>query len=80
MPNVETRIPAVELRLGDRVVFTNPENGRKVARELVHMIDTGEELALEFNAGRGRFHYRVGKDTDVLISRRTGGASRYVLA
>lgn len=77
---VETRVEARSLRVGDRVVFKDPQTERKVARELLHIEDNDGDLTLEFQSGRGRFRYTVAKDAEVLVATRHRGTGRYVLA
>lgn len=76
----EVRVAPESIRAGDRIVFVNPDTGKRVSREVVEVDDKGSSYVYVFQAGRGRFKYLVPKDGEVLLQTRRGAASRYVLA
>lgn len=77
----DTKIEAVSVKAGDRVVFKDPESGRRVARKVLAVDLDGDTVEMEFQAGRGRWVFRCSRDTMVTIpTQKRGGTGRYVLA
>lgn len=76
----DTKIPARELKPGDRLKFKDPQNpSRFITRELIEVIDGDGELVLHVRSGRGRMRIPVAPNRDVTIAPRAG-EKRYVLA